>query len=186
MPLAAVMAAGRGETDRLLADVAADLAGQGARLLGALRAPAGAAGPGACDCALQLLPEGAVVALTQDLGPGSAACRLDSAALDAAVAEVTARLLGEGCDLVVINKFGLSEAEGRGFRSLIVAALGRGTPVLIGLSDRHRAAFEAFADGLATALPPEPGAVAHWCRAAMTAAAGRGAAEPAPAMEDDR
>lgn len=185
MPLASVMAAGRGETDRLLADVAADLAGQGARLLGAVRAPAGAAGPGACDCALRLLPEGAVVALTQDLGPGSAACRLDSAALEAAVGDVTARLLGEGCDLVVINKFGLSEAEGRGFRSLIVAALGRGTPVLIGLSDKHRAAFEAFADGLAAALPPEPGAVADWCRAAM-AATGRGAPAPAAAMEDDR
>ena len=73
----------------------------------------------------------------------------------------------QGADLVVINKFDLVEAEGRGFRSLIVAALGRGVPVLLGVSDTHRLAFERFAEGMATDLRPDEAAILAWCRAAI-------------------
>lgn len=72
------------------------------------------------------------------------------------------RLKADGADLVILNKFGLSEAEGRGFRALIVEALGIGLPVLIGLSPTHRVAFECFSGGLATSLPPYEGAILEW------------------------
>ena len=169
MPLAGVMVPGRGATDRLLAAVAARLAAEGVRLRGALRVaePDGAAGH--CDARLRLLPDGPVLSITQNLGPGSTACRMDGAALEEAVGHATARLAREGGDLVLLNKFGLREAEGAGFRSLIAEALGRGIPVLTGLSETHRAAFGDFAGDLATTLPAEEAAVLDWCRAAIRA-----------------
>ena len=167
MALAGVMVPGRGATDRLLAAVAARLAADGVRLLGALRVAEPGPGAGHCDAALRLLPDGPVLSITQDLGPGATACRMDAGALEDAVGRAAARLAGEGGDLVILNKFGLSEAEGRGFRSLIAEALGRGLPVLTGLSDAHRAAFERFAGGMAVTLPPEEAAVTDWCRAAL-------------------
>lgn len=166
--LASVMAKGRGKTDRLLADVVARLTDDGIRVAGALRPIGSDDANGHCDSDLWLLPDGPVVRITQHLGAESAACRMDAGALEEAVGLATARLAVEGADLVVLNKFGLSEAEGRGFRALIADALGRGVPVLIGVSDTHHAAFDRFADGIAIALPPEDDAILGWCRIATS------------------
>jgi hypothetical protein len=165
--LATVTATERGAVDRLLEAVVARLSDNGVRILGALRATDTDGGTGHCNSDLRLLPDGPVVRITQDLGTRSTACRMDAGALEEAVGIETARLASQGADLIVLNKFGLSEAEGRGFRALIAEALGQGIPVLTGLSDAHRAAFEAFADGLAAALPPEEAAILDWCRAAV-------------------
>jgi hypothetical protein len=93
---------------------------------------------------------------------------MDAGAFEQAVGLVMARLEAGGADLVVLNKFGLAEAEGRGFRALIAEALGRGVPVLTGVSATHRAAFEAFAEGMATHLPPEEDAILDWCRSSFS------------------
>jgi hypothetical protein len=170
MELACVTAAGRGATDRLLAAVAGRLSAEGVRLAGALRAAATDGVAGGCDSALRLLPDGPVLGITQDLGTGSAACRMDAGALEMAVARATAQLDAGEAQLVLVNKFGITEAEGRGFRSLIAEALGRGLPVLLGVSETHRAALGRFAgDGLET-LPPDKEAVLDWCRAAVAGA----------------
>lgn len=170
MRLGGVTGQGRGATDRLLAAVADRLARDGVRLLGALRPVSTGGGSGHCESDLWLLPEGPLVGLSQDLGPGASACRMDAGAFEEAVGLLVARLEASGADLVLLNKFGLSEAEGRGFRVLIAEALGRGVPVLTGVSDTHRAAFEHFAEGLATHLPPDEDAILAWCRAAVTEA----------------
>jgi len=60
---------------------------------------------------------------------------MDAGALEEAVGIALARLAEDGADLIVLNKFGLSETQGRGFRALIVDALGRDVPVLVGLTD---------------------------------------------------
>jgi hypothetical protein len=121
---------------------------------------------GHCDSDLWLLPDGPVVRITQNLGPESTACRMDAGALEDAVGLVTTQLRAEAADLFILNKFGLSEAEGRGFRALIAEALGRGLPVLTGVSETHRAAFERFSEGMATHLEAEEDVVVEWCRKA--------------------
>jgi len=171
MRLAGVTGQGRGATDRLLAAVADRLARDGVRLLGALRPVSPAGRPGHCDSDLWLLPGGPLVGLSQDLGTGASACRMDTGAFEEAAGLLGSRLEASGADLVLLNKFGLSEAEGRGFRGLIAEALGCGVPVLTGVSDAHRAAFELFAGGMATHLPSEEDAVLAWCRAAVAGAA---------------
>jgi len=180
MALASVTLEGRGATDRLLARVVARLAAEGIRVAGVLRAPRTEEAEAQCESAPRLLRDGPVIRITQDLGAGSAACRMDAGALEAAAGLAEARLAAEGGDLLVLNKFGLSEAEGRGFRALISEALGRGMPVLLGLPEVHRAAFERFADGMTTTLPPEEAAVLAWCRGAVgRAPAGAGVARHA-------
>ncbi len=64
----------------------------------------------------------------------------------------------------MVNKFGLREALGHGFRTLIADALASGTPVLLGVSDTHSAAFECFAEGMAIKLTPTEDAILEWCK----------------------
>ena len=175
MRLAGVTVEGRGGTDRLLDAVADRLTRDGVRLVGALRAASPDAGSGSCDCDLWLLPNGPRWRITQDLGPGATACRMDAGAFEEAVGLAMSRLRAGRADLVILNKFGLSEAEGRGFRALISEALARGVPVLTGLSETHRAAFDRYADGMATILTPTEAAVTDWCNAAAGTVAEEGA-----------
>jgi hypothetical protein len=78
--------------------------------------------------------------------------------------------MSSGADLLIVNKFGKHEAEGRGFRDVIAEALAMEIPVLVGLNSLNRPAFEDFAEGLATQLPPEPSALMAWVDEVSTSA----------------
>ena len=150
MRLATITLPGRGETDRLLASVAARLQGQGVALAGAVQFNLDCGDE--CEMEVQVLPDGPGIGISQSLGPGSQGCRLDAGALEAAVAEVAARMAG--ARLLIVNKFGKHEAEGRGFRALIGSALEGGMPVLIGVNAMNMQAFQAFAGEMAEPLVP--------------------------------
>ena len=151
MRLATITLPGRGETDRLLASVAARLQGQGVALAGAVQFNLDCGDE--CEMEVQVLPDGPVIGISQSLGPGSQGCRLDAGALEAAVAEVAARMAG--ARLLIVNKFGKHEAEGRGFRGLIGSALEGGMPVLIGVNAMNMQAFQAFAGEMAEPVLPD-------------------------------
>jgi hypothetical protein len=108
-----------------------------------------------------VLPDGPRLRISQDLGAAARGCRLDPGALETSVA-LSARRLAEGADVLIVNKFGKHEAEGRGFRDLIAEAVGRGLPVLVGLNGRNLPAFQAFAADLAVELPPRVEALLDW------------------------
>lgn len=176
MLLAGVTGQGRGATDRLLAGVAERLQQDGARLVGALRPVSLETSAVTCESDLWLLPDGPIKNITQDLGPASTACRMDAGAFEDAVGIVMARLQAGKADIVILNKFGLSEAEGRGFRAIIAEALALDVPVLTGLSNTHRAAFDRFAGGMASVLVPSETVVRIWCADAIKQASRAGAA----------
>jgi len=169
MRLAYTMAPGRGDTDLILAGLAEGLMREGYRLCGTVQINTECADAGPCDMDVRVLPDGPVLRISQDLGPQSQGCRLDPAALETAVGLVVAALQA-GLDLLVVNKFGKHEAEGRGFRNVIAAAMEMGVPVLVGLNGQNRAAFEDFAGGLAQRLPPERDAIESWAKGAIRAA----------------
>jgi hypothetical protein len=60
---------------------------------------------------VRVLPEGAILRISQVLGPQARGCRLVPAALETAVVLVVAGL-SCGADLLIVNKFGKHEAEG--------------------------------------------------------------------------
>ncbi|WP_243645045.1 DUF2478 domain-containing protein [Rhodovulum euryhalinum] len=75
-----------------------------------------------------------------------------------AVVEVDRRLSGS-VEILLLNKFGPHEAEGRGFRDSIACAPERGLPVLMGVGRFNLEAFDDFAGGLAEVLPPDQEAI---------------------------
>jgi len=168
--LAYLHAPGTGQTNRLLAGLSARLIGQGLRVCGCIQIDSPRAGQARCDMDLRLLPDGVILRISENRGPGAGGCQLDPSALEMAVAEVTSRL-AQGADLLILNKFGKQEAEGAGFRTLIGEAVAGGIPVLVGLNTAGAAAFAEYADGLAEALPADSDALDHWAQAAIAARA---------------
>jgi NAD(P)-dependent dehydrogenase (short-subunit alcohol dehydrogenase family) len=158
-----------GAADRLLAGTADTLAAQGLKLAGAVQDNLDR-GPGHdCDMDLRILGDsGPAIRISQSLGPHATACRLDSGALQQAVARAEA-VLERGADLVIVNKFGKQESYGRGFRDFIAEALARDIPVLLSVPVDQLPGFHEFAGDLAEALRPET--VLDWCRAKTRRAA---------------
>jgi hypothetical protein len=161
MMLACTMAEGRGDRDLILEGVAASLTTRGLRCVGAVQINTAHADDGPCDMDVRVLPDGPVLRISQSLGRSARGCRLDPASLEMAVALVESRLTA-GADLLIVNKFGKHEAEGRGFRAVIARAVELGVPVLVGVNALNRAAFECFAEGLAIYLPAAHGALTDW------------------------
>lgn len=172
MLIACTIAPGRGDTDLLLAGLADRLSASGVKTCGTVQINTECGGHGPCDMDVRILPEGPLVRISQTLGPGAWGCRLDPGALEQATALSEARL--EGSDLVIVNKFGKQEAQGRGFRTLIAEALSRDIPVLVGLNRLNAQAFHDFTGGAAVEVSPEPDALWSWTRTALDA--GRDAA----------
>ena len=159
----------RGANDLFLAQVVMGLTGR-LRLCGTVQTNIARADRRKCDMDLKLLSSGQVLRISEDRGALARGCTLDTAVLAQAAAATEAAL--SGADLLVVNKFGKSEADGGGFTPVIGEAICLGLPVLVGVNSVNLAAFEAFADGLAEALPADTAAVTSWClRAGLRTAA---------------
>ena len=72
--------------------------------------------------------------------------------------------MADECDVLIVNKFGKFETEGRGFRNLIATAVERDIPVLVGINAYNQNAFLQFAAGMAVSLPPIEAALARWVK----------------------
>lgn len=160
MPIAYVSLKGRGATDACIAAAVERLRAQGVRLAGTVQTDRPRDDRDVCDMDLTVLPDGPVFRINQDRGALARGCRLDGGALEQAVTEVAPRMAG--AKVLVVNKFGKLEAQGHGYVPLIVQAMDRNMPVLIGVNAMNLPDLLAFCDGMATALPPDPGAIADW------------------------
>ncbi|UWQ16019.1 DUF2478 domain-containing protein (plasmid) [Aliiroseovarius sp. M344] len=161
MRLGYTIAPGRGETNLLLAEIAGQLAARGVRIVGTVQIDTDRSDGHKCDMDVQVLPEGKIIRISQDLGTASRGCRLNAEALETAVADTEAALV-EGADLLLINKFGKHEAEGRGFRGVIAEALARDIPVLAGVNKLNHVAFLDFCGEQAEELPANTAALKTW------------------------
>jgi hypothetical protein len=150
--LAYFTAEGRGAADRLLADLARDLQAHGLNLAGVVQINREKSADRHCDMDLVVLGHDHQVRISQDLGPLARGCRLDPQGLETAVGLVMSDL-GRKPDLLLVNKFGKSESDGRGFRPCIAEALVNDIPVLTAVTQGNRAAFVEFAGDMAQVLP---------------------------------
>lgn len=158
-----VSAPERGDGDRLLARVADRLVAAGAVLGGVIQLNTEIDPSRPCLMDLRVLSDGSIVRISQSLGRHAAGCRLDASGLEEAVGRVSAALLAAPPHLLILNKFGKQEAEGRGFRPVIAQAITLGVPVLTSVSAKNRERFDLFAGGTATSLSSDEDAVAAWC-----------------------
>lgn len=165
MKIACTIAPGRGDTDLLLQGLARSLVTDGLNVCGTVQINGEVPCDGPCDMDVQCLPDGPIIRISQSLGKHARGCRLNPEALEQAVSWVEARISGD-IDLLVVNKFGKHEADGRGFRNAIAQALEADIPVVVGLNSMNKTAFHDFTGGAAEEVAPDPATLLAWARSA--------------------
>jgi nucleoside-triphosphatase THEP1 len=163
--LAAVVYGDDDDPDRLISGFAADLRRSGGRPVGVVQLGRSCRAENP-RLGVVMLPDGEVVRLaSQDFASQAAAhmsgCRLDPDRL-ASLATRLAAAIEAGADLVIINRFGRSEAEGKGLLNLIPQALEADIPVLIAVPERRFAAWIRFSEGMNVRLACRREALDRW------------------------
>lgn len=163
MSLASVRADSPHGTDLLLTRTAGVLTERGLRLAGVVQMNTPRSDRPRCEMDLSVLSTDHTIRISQDRGAGARGCHLDHGALEEAVVRVEEAIRSARPDLVIINKFGKREAQGRGFVPVISASLEASIPVLVGVNGLNRPDFDLFASSLVRELSPKDEAVLAWC-----------------------
>ena len=116
-----------------------------------------------CACAMKLVDVGnrQEFKISQDLGQHSEGCRVDTSQL-AEASVVLRQALSDKADLVVINKFGKLEAEGRGLADELLTVMASGTPMVTTVEFTLLDRWRDFSGGLAHELAPTCGGLMRW------------------------
>lgn len=148
--------------DALLASFATTLRDRGFRVGGVVQRNVCARDDG-CAERMELVDvaSGRVINISQNLGSGSAACRVDPAGL-AEASVVLRQAMAAGVDLLLVNKFSGQEKLGGGLAQEMLLAMAEGIPVLTAVGGRHLTEWHAFTGGLCDLLPPENDALWRW------------------------
>lgn len=164
-PITAIIYGDGARVGPTLDRIISHLVAEGFRLAGFVQRDIERVGRSRCDMLMEDLATGETVAISQDRGEGARGCRLDVEALLNAVARVRGALSTKP-DLVIVNKFGKTECEGGGCRSLIAEAIELNVPVLVAVPLGNLEGWRRFAGGFATeyVLDDMPVDGAHLCR----------------------
>lgn len=152
--------------DALLHATASAFAGKGLVVTGLLPHSLMRPGRSRCDMVLEDPRSGERIRISEDRGELARGCRLDLGELLRA-GELVRRALSDRPDLVIVNKFGKSEAEGGGLRDVLAEIAAAGIPLLIAVPHRNLDAWRGFTGGDAVEIdlddvPADDGAlVAH-------------------------
>jgi hypothetical protein len=160
--LAAVVYGPDDDPDCLFSDFAGDLSRSGSRPVGLIQVGRSCRSqdPG---LGVVVLPGGDVVPLVGDLPACAAGCRLDAGRLAGAAKRVAGAIAG-GADLVIISRFGRSEAAGGGLADLITSAIDADVPVLVAVPEHRFAALLKFCEGMNVRLACRREALDRWWR----------------------
>ena len=150
------------DPDQVLRDFASELNTGGCRAVGLVQT--GHHCLDAPKLSAMLLHTGEELPLFQDLGACAAGCRLDVGGLLDAGAQV-ANAIEQGADLVIVNRFGRQECEGKGLSWLVERALSADIPVVIAVPSPRFADWIRFADGMSVKLCCDRKALEAWWRA---------------------
>lgn len=133
--------------DKVLSDLGYDLRAQGVGVQGLVQRNSFRRDRAKCDMELEELGTGRMFQLSKDRGKHAGGCRLDREAIVTAAA-VMAAGIERNCELLIVNKFGRSEAEGKGLRDVIADAAYRGISTIVGVPRRNLEVWERFAGEL--------------------------------------
>jgi hypothetical protein len=146
----------------ILWQFAQNLKNRGVRVAGVVQFSRCASSEGACDhLVVRDLTSGALISISQDLGPGSTACNLDPCGLAKACAGVE-RAIAEGADVVVLSKFGKLEAARGGLCDAFRAAIVAGLPVITTVPAPLADDWSRFAGPLSDDVTPTMEALDAW------------------------
>jgi nucleoside-triphosphatase THEP1 len=120
--------------------------------------------PAKCDMEVEELYSGTVLQLSEDRGPEAQGCRLDRAIL-AEAAALLDKALDDKPDVMVLNKFGKTEAEGAGLRDVLAKAVDCDVPIVVGVPFRNIDQWRIFAGDMAEECQVDPSCVRRWLEA---------------------
>jgi hypothetical protein len=167
----AALVYGQGQDpDRILGDFAADLNANGYSAVGLVQL-----GHRCRDAALSatLLHTGESVPLFRNIDNATDKRRLDLARLRDA-GERIARAIDQGADIVIVNRFGRQECEGKGLSHLVAHALDADIPVVIAVPSHRFTNWIRFAEGMSVKLPCNRRALDAWWQGVVAASPTRG------------
>ena len=150
--------------DDLLVQAAQEMRKLGLRLAGVVQHNPLAKGAGRCEMVLEILRANDQLLISQDLGPMSKGCRLNASALEQAVGLVMTSLAQQKSDMLIINKFGKQEVDGRGFRPAIAMALEEEVPVLVMVRPESLQNFQDFIGDIGQEIVPDLQAIMLWVK----------------------
>ena len=157
------------DPDEVLRDFASDLNARGYRAVGLVQT--GHHCVDAPELSATLVHSGEELQLFQNLGAGATGCRLDVGQLMDAGAQV-AGAIEQGADLVIVNRFGRQESEGKGLSFLIERALSADIPVVIAVPSHRFADWIKFAGGMSVRLRCDRKTLDAWWQAVSARNAG--------------
>ncbi len=160
-PMAAMIFSDDHRPDEILSEFAARLTDRGHRVLGLVQ-KGHCEGPATRELFATLLHTGDDVALFQDLGSCAMGCKLDVNQLLRAGATISDALARDGADILIINRFGKLEKEGKGLLFLVEQAFNANIPVLIAVPELHLDDWREFSGGLGEQFACDSAALAHW------------------------
>jgi hypothetical protein len=159
--LAAVVFENGDEANRIVTNFALGLGASGVRLGGFVQLSEDTQNCGCKDTYVLDLRTGEKTKILQDLGAGSTGCRVDPAAL-AGIGHLVTESLAHTPQLLIINRFGRLESEGKGLRDEIASSALANIPTLVCVSMRYLEAWREFATDLGEELNCTPEALHEW------------------------
>lgn len=160
--LAAIVYERHEDPDALLSAFSAELIDGGCRVAGLVQQ-----GHHCSDqrqLSARLIHTGEDLSLFQDLGACSQGCRLDVGRLLEAGHKISGAI-DHGADLVIVNRFGRQESEGRGLIDVIERALSADVPVVVAVPAKRFADWIRFSDGMSVKLHCDRAALDAWWHA---------------------
>lgn len=152
------------DSQSLLVEAAARWREAGARVVGVLAEDSEV--EGVCSAAfLRDIASGRRFSIQLDAAPAGTACHLDAAGIGEACAGLLPQI--DGADVVLLSKFGKTEASQRGLWAAFSRAVAAGKPLLTTVSPKHAGTWSAFAPQAAR-LEPDGASVERWWQAAKT------------------
>jgi nucleoside-triphosphatase THEP1 len=153
--------------DDLLVQAAQEMRKLGLSLAGVVQHNPLEKGAGRCEMVLEILRANDQLLISQDLGPMSKGCRLNASALEQAVGLVMISLAQQKSDMLIINKFGKQEVDGRGFRPAIAMALEEEVPVLVMVRPESLQNFQDFIGDMGQEIVPDLQAIMLWVKGVL-------------------
>ncbi len=154
--LAAIVYESDERPDGLLGAFAAKIAARGLKPAGLIQT-----NDGSGALSVRLLPAAEPMLIGESRGPGARGCILDVGRLLEAGMRVS-EVLKDGADVLIVNRFGKQEAEGKGLIFLIEEAMALQIPVVIAVARSRWDAWISFSQGMSVLVPSDLESLLTW------------------------
>jgi len=158
--IAGILYGERLDVDAVLVSVTNLLRSKGIRVSGLLQHFGAPTPAGKRSMYVEDIASGERVRLDLPRGSGASGCTLDPDSLVKAAALLRDAIRSRP-DVLIVNRFGQQEAEGRGLRPELAEAVCAGLPTLVAVKESLLPEWKSFV-GDGPILPAEPSAIASW------------------------